>query len=86
MNRSLISRECSHGLIQYVPLIARVHTQDKCEQDVNRKKKIVVTKVNFRYMRGQSAEPRWSTENRRFGEQRIHFAAYLSARYNTIHV
>ena len=29
----------------------------KCEQNVNRKKKIVVTKVNFKYMRSQSANP-----------------------------
>ena len=28
----------------------------KCEQDVNRKKKIVVTKVNSRYAKSQSAD------------------------------
>ena len=38
VNRGLISWECSHGSIQYFPLIARVHTQANVNKMVTEKK------------------------------------------------
>ena len=56
MNRGLISRGCSHGLIQYFPLIVRVHTRANVNKMLT-EKKIVVTRGNFRYVKSQSAAP-----------------------------
>ena len=56
MNGGLISRACSHGLIQYFPLIARVHAPANVNKMLT-EKKIVVTKVNFRCVKSQSATP-----------------------------
>ena len=52
VNGGMISRGCSHGFIQYFPLIARVHTRANVNKMLT-EKKIVVTKVNFRYLKSQ---------------------------------
>ena len=54
VNRDLILKACSHGLIQYFPLIARVHTRANVNKMLTEKKN-VVTKVNFRCVKSQSA-------------------------------
>ncbi len=38
VNGGLISRECSHGLIQYFPLIARVHSRANVNKMLTEKK------------------------------------------------
>ena len=53
VNGGLISRVCSHGLIQYFPLIARVHTRANVNKMLT-EKKIFVAKVNFRYVKSQN--------------------------------
>ena len=56
VNGGLISKECSHGLIQYFPLIARVHTRAN-RNKIGTETKIIVTKVSFRYVKSQGATP-----------------------------
>ena len=38
VNGGLISRECSHGLIQYFPLIVQVHTRANVNKMLTEKK------------------------------------------------
>ena len=52
VNGGIIPRGCSHGFIQYFPLIARVHTRANVNKMLT-EKKFVVTKVNFRYVKSQ---------------------------------
>ena len=66
VNGGLTFKACSHGLIQYFPLIARVHTRTNVNKMLT-EKKIYVTKVNVKYVKSQSATC-WNTKNRRFEE------------------
>ena len=55
VNGGLISRACSHGLIQHFPLIARVHLRSNVNKMLT-EKKICAAKVTFGCVGSQSSD------------------------------